>query len=83
VIDPVRSFDRAALEYESARRGDPDALLDELPLGPDATVLDLGGTGKPTGVFVRRYARVLAVEPLEARPFTFTTTAEMAWTVRA
>lgn len=66
MIDPARSFDRAAIEYEAARPGYPDALLDELPLADASTVLDLGaGTGKLTRVLVRRYARVFAVEPLE------------------
>jgi SAM-dependent methyltransferase len=66
VIDRARSFDRAAEAYESARPSYPDALLDHLPLGPDAGVLDLGaGTGKLTRVLVGRYARVVAVEPLD------------------
>jgi len=66
VIDPARSFDRAADAYEASRPTYPDALLDVLPLGPEATVLDLGaGTGKLTRVLVRRFRRVLAVEPLE------------------
>jgi SAM-dependent methyltransferase len=41
-------------------------LLGRLPLERDATVLDLGaGTGKLTQVLVARYARVIAVEPLD------------------
>ncbi len=41
-------------------------MLDLLPLGGDAEVLDLGaGTGKLTRVLTQRYARVLAVEPLD------------------
>jgi SAM-dependent methyltransferase len=66
VIDPARSFDRAAAEYELARPGYPPAVLDALPLGADAEVLDLGaGTGKLTRVLVGRYRRVVAVEPLD------------------
>jgi len=66
VIEPSRSFDRAAIEYERARPGYPAGVLDVLPLGPQAEVLDLGaGTGKLTRVLVGRYDRVLAVEPLD------------------
>ena len=66
MIDPAHSFDRAAIEYERARPGYPAAILDLLPLGDDAEVLDLGaGTGKLTRVLRERYRRVLAVEPLD------------------
>jgi SAM-dependent methyltransferase len=66
VIDPARSFDRAATEYEAARPTYPDALLELLPVDVSATVLDLGaGTGKLTRVLARRYAKVIAVEPLD------------------
>jgi SAM-dependent methyltransferase len=66
VIDPARSFDRAAVEYERARPTYPAAALAVLPLGEDAEVLDLGaGTGKLTRVLVERYRRVIAVEPLD------------------
>lgn len=66
MVDPARSFDRAAVEYERGRPTYPVALLDLLPLGDDAEVLDLGaGTGKLTRVLTERYARVLAVEPLD------------------
>jgi ubiquinone/menaquinone biosynthesis C-methylase UbiE len=65
-VDPARSFDRAAVEYEEARPSYPDELVDLLPIPRDATVLDLGaGTGKLTRVLARRYARVIAVEPLD------------------
>ena len=65
-MQPARSFDRVAEEYERARPGYPPALLDVLPLGTAATVLDLGaGTGKLTRVLTARYRRVYAVEPLE------------------
>jgi SAM-dependent methyltransferase len=66
VIEPARSFYRAAVEYERARPGYPPAALDALPLDADAEVLDLGaGTGKLTRVLAERYRRVVAVEPLE------------------
>jgi ubiquinone/menaquinone biosynthesis C-methylase UbiE len=66
VIDPARSFDRAAEDYERYRPGYPPAVLDELPLASDAEVLDLGaGTGKLTRLLVARYRRVTAVEPLD------------------
>jgi SAM-dependent methyltransferase len=66
VIDPARSFDLAAEEYEATRPSYPDEVLDLLPVATDATVLDLGaGTGKLTRVLARRYAHVIAVEPLD------------------
>jgi SAM-dependent methyltransferase len=59
------SFDLVAGEYERTRPDYPSALLDQLPLGADAAVLDLGaGTGKLTRVLARRYNDVTAVEPL-------------------
>jgi SAM-dependent methyltransferase len=66
MIEPARSFDLAAEEYEATRPSYPDEVLDLLPIANDATVLDLGaGTGKLTRVLARRYARVIAVEPLD------------------
>ena len=66
MIDPARSFDLAAEEYEATRPSYPDELLDLLPVATNATVLDLGaGTGKLTRVLARRYGRVIAVEPLD------------------
>jgi SAM-dependent methyltransferase len=60
------SFAAAAAEYERGRPGWPPELLDALPLGPDATVLDLAaGTGKLTRVLAERHRRVVAVEPLD------------------
>jgi SAM-dependent methyltransferase len=67
VIEPAKSFDRAALEYEHGRPGWPAELLDVVPVPASATVLDLAaGTGKLTRVLVERYPRVIAVEPLAA-----------------
>jgi len=64
--EQARSFDRAAEEYERTRPDYPDAVLGVLALGAEATVVDVGaGTGKLTRVLARRYARVLAVEPLD------------------
>lgn len=66
MIDPARSFDRAAEDYERFRPGYPAAILDELPVRSDAEVLDVGaGTGKLTRVLAARYAHVTAVEPLD------------------
>src|SRR5690348_15338018 len=63
---PERSFDRVAEEYERLRPDYPDAVLELVPLSREATVLDVGaGTGKLTRVLARRYARVIAVEPLD------------------
>jgi ubiquinone/menaquinone biosynthesis C-methylase UbiE len=66
----ARTFDETAELYERARPGWPAEALDhavrELGLGRTATVLDLGaGTGKLTRMLVERFARVVAVEPLE------------------
>jgi SAM-dependent methyltransferase len=64
--EQARSFHRAAVEYDRGRPGWPPAVLDLLPLGGDSTVVDLGaGTGKLTRVLADRYARVIAVEPLD------------------
>lgn len=66
MTERAKSFDRAANEYERARPGYPAEILDLLPLGPDAEVLDLAaGTGKFTRVLVTRYRTVIAVEPLD------------------
>jgi len=66
VIDRAQSFDRTAEEYERTRPDYPDAILDAIPLGPAATVVDVGaGTGKLTRVLAGRYERVIAVEPLD------------------
>jgi SAM-dependent methyltransferase len=68
---PPDAFGRTAREYELGRPEWPEELLDrviaELGLGRDAVVLDLGaGTGKLTRALVRRFARVVAVEPDDA-----------------
>jgi SAM-dependent methyltransferase len=66
MTDFARSFDRAADEYERGRPGYAEAALDALGLPADSVVLDLAaGTGKLTRQLVPRFARVLAVEPLD------------------
>lgn len=66
MADPARSFDLAAEEYERTRPDYPAAVLEKVPVPAGATVLDLGaGTGKLTRALVRRYSRVIAVEPLD------------------
>jgi SAM-dependent methyltransferase len=65
VSDRAHVFDQVADEYERTRPDYPAEILDALPLGADAAVLDLGaGTGKLTRVLARRYRDVTAVEPL-------------------
>ena len=67
MTDRPTSFDAVAEEYERGRPGWPEEMLDLLPLPSAATVVDLGaGTGKLTRTLARRYARVIAVEPLPA-----------------
>jgi SAM-dependent methyltransferase len=66
----ARSFASAASEYARGRPGYPapavDRLSDELGLDREATVLDLAaGTGKLTRDLAERFARVIAVEPLD------------------
>ena len=66
MTDFARSFDRAAEDYERGRPGYAEAALDSLGLPADAHVLDLAaGTGKLTRQLVRRFERVVAVEPLD------------------
>src|SRR5690242_20185242 len=65
-MDPARSFDRNPEAHEATRPSYPEEILDLVPVPPGATVLDLGaGTGKLTRVRARRYAHVVAVEPLD------------------
>ena len=62
----ARSFGRWAEEYERGRPGYAEAAIDAVGLPPDAVVLDLAaGTGKLTRQLVPRFARVIAVEPLD------------------
>jgi SAM-dependent methyltransferase len=62
----ARSFEHTAEAYERGRPGYAEAALDALALSSDAVVLDLAaGTGKLTRQLVRRFARVIAVEPLD------------------
>jgi SAM-dependent methyltransferase len=66
VADLAASFGRAAEAYERGRPGYAEAALDAVALPPEAVVLDLAaGTGKLTRQLVPRFARVLAVEPLD------------------
>jgi SAM-dependent methyltransferase len=67
VSDP-RSFEHVAELYERARPEYPDAaiewLVDQLSIGPESTVLDLGaGTGKLTRALIPHARRVIAVDP--------------------
>lgn len=65
-VDFARSFDRAAADYERGRPGYAESALDALGLPAGAHVLDLAaGTGKLTRQLVRRFERVVAVEPLD------------------
>ena len=62
----ARSFDRAAEAYERGRPGWAPEAIDAVGLPADAVVLDLAaGTGKLTRQLVPRFARVVAVEPLD------------------
>ena len=64
--DLARSFESAAEAYERGRPGYAEAALDAVGLPSEAVVLDLAaGTGKLTRQLVRRFARVIAVEPLD------------------
>lgn len=67
-IEYDRLFGPVAAEYELGRPSWPRAALDlvedELQLGSEARVLDLGaGTGKLTRLLLERFASVVAVEP--------------------
>jgi 16S rRNA A1518/A1519 N6-dimethyltransferase RsmA/KsgA/DIM1 with predicted DNA glycosylase/AP lyase activity len=69
-IDPLAPvFANVPDAYERARPGWPDAAVDaaceQLRLGPDAIVVELGaGTGKLTRELLHRVGRVIPVEPL-------------------
>jgi SAM-dependent methyltransferase len=66
VNELARSFDSTAEAYERGRPGYAEAALDALDLPRGAVVLDLAaGTGKLTRQLVARFARVIAVEPLD------------------
>jgi SAM-dependent methyltransferase len=65
-LDLAGSFGRAAEAYERGRPGYADAALDAVGLPPQSVVVDLAaGTGKLTRQLVPRFARVVAVEPLD------------------
>jgi SAM-dependent methyltransferase len=68
VIDSSDLFGRIAEEYDFGRPSWPSAALDlvedELQLGSESRVLDLGaGTGKLTRLLLERFGSVAAVEP--------------------
>jgi len=66
VTDLAGSFGRSAEAYERGRPGYAEVAIDAIGLPRDAVVLDLAaGTGKLTRQLVPRFARVIAVEPLE------------------
>jgi len=66
VTDLAGSFGRAAEAYERGRPGYAEAAIDAIGLPREAVVLDLAaGTGKLTRQLVPRFARVIAVEPLD------------------
>jgi SAM-dependent methyltransferase len=68
MTDLARSFERTAEAYERGRPGYAEAALDALDLPADAIVVDLAaGTGKLTRQLVGRFARVIAVEPLDGK----------------
>ena len=61
---PSGSLERWPEDYERGRPGWPPEAVDVPELPAESTVLELGaGTGKLTRLLVRRFARVLAIEP--------------------
>jgi SAM-dependent methyltransferase len=64
MIEAGLTFGVEAAAYERGRPEWPPELLNRLPVGPDARVVDLGaGTGKLTRLLASAYSGVVAVEP--------------------
>ncbi len=64
---PAGSLDRWPEDYERGRPGWPPEVVDVPGLSASSIVLELGaGTGKLTRLLVRRFGRVVAVEPADA-----------------
>jgi hypothetical protein len=65
---PIGSLDHWPEDYERGRPGWPPEAVDVAGLPPSATVLEVGaGMGKLTRLLIRRFVRVLVVEPAEGK----------------
>jgi SAM-dependent methyltransferase len=80
----AQSFDHEVLQYERGRPGWPPQVVDIASTPSDATVIDLGaGTGKLTRLLTGRFAKVIAIEPLEGMRQLLTVVAPEAEAVAA